>query len=376
MSAPPRPASSAPGTVVVGGGIAGAAVALALRTRGAEVTVVERALPGRATAASAGMLTPLYEAAAASPLVRLGLRGLERWPAFAERLERLTGSSVHLRRDGLLVACFDAAEEEGSASAAGRLREAGLEGELLDAAAARRLEPTLGRARAWLWLRSQGQVDAQALATLLPRALEAAGARLGAGGEASGLRLEGGAVRGLDLSGGERLEAARVVLAAGAWSGTLAGLPRALPVRPVRGQMIRYEPGPGGLRRLVADHAGRYVVPRPDGSALAGSTMEDAGFEPETTPEGLSRVRAAASRLVPGLDGRPEAGSWAGLRPMAPDEMPILGADPEVEGLLYATAYGRNGILIAPAAGEAVAALALDADPPVDLEPFRPDRFR
>lgn len=366
------PASRA---VVVGGGIAGAAVALALRDRGAEATVVERALPGRATAASAGMLTPLYEAAEATPLVRLGLRGRERWPAFAGRLERLTRGSVRLRRDGLLVACLDGSQEERSAGAAAALREAGLAAELLDERSARRLEPLVGPARAWLWLPEEGQVDAQALAALLPEALRAAGVRLCRGLGATRLRIDGGAVRGVELAGGPRLDAERVVLAAGAWSGQLGGLPRPLPVRPVRGQMIRFDPGGPLLRRLVADQAGRYVVPRDDGSALAGSTMEEAGFDPGTTEEGLAGVRTAARRLVPALADRPEVDSWAGLRPMAPDEAPILGADPEVRGLFYAAAYGRNGILIAPAAGEAVAALVLDADPGFDLAPFRIDRF-
>lgn len=360
---------------VVGGGIAGGAVALALRRWGARVAVVDRPRAGRATAASAGMLAPLYEAAGPSPLTRLGLRGLERWPAFAERLERLSGHPVPLRRDGLLVACFDPEEERESAEATSRLREAGLEAELVGPRAAGELEPAVGEARAWVWLPREAQVDAQAVAALLPGALRAAGAEPPTGTGADALRTRGGAVRGLTLAGGERLEADRVVLAAGAWSGSLHGLPRELPVRPVRGQMVRYAAAPSGLRRLVADHAGRYVVPRGDGSALAGSTMEEAGFGAETTAEGLDVVRKGARRLVPALEASREVAAWAGLRPMAPDGLPILGPDPEVEGLLYATAYGRNGILIAPAAGEAAAAAALGEPPEVDLGPFRPDRF-
>lgn len=359
----------------MGGGIAGAAVALALRARAAGVTVVERSRAGRATSASAGLLTPLYEATEPGPLVRLSLRGLDRWPAFAERVERLAGGRVDLRLDGLLVACLDAAEEEASAASARRLREAGLEAEMLDEPAARELEPAVGAAGAWLWLPSQGRVDAQALADLLPGALRAAGVSLRSGVEASGLRIEGARARGVTLADGERLDGDLVVLAAGAWSGRLDGLPRQLRVRPVRGQMIRYEIGVAGPRRPIADHAGRYVVPREDGTALAGSTMEEAGFASETTAAGLAAVRSAARRLVPDLSDRPELESWAGLRPAAPDGAPILGPDPEVEGLFYATAYARNGILIAPAAGEAVAAMALGEDPELDLASFGAERF-
>lgn len=365
---------AAPHTMVIGGGIAGAAVALALRQLAVPVTVVDRHRPGRATAASAGMLAPLYEAPEPDPLVRLGLRGLELWPSFARRLEHLAAAPASLRSGGLLVANFDAEEEERAMDAAGRLAAAGLEAENLDPDAARELEPTVGEARSWLWLPAESQVDAQQVAGLLTEALAAAGARLVAG-EVSSLQASERAVRGARLACGEVLSAERVVLAGGAWSGRLEGLPRALPVRPVRGQMLRYRPAPSELRRLVADHAGRYVVPRKDGSALAGSTMEEAGFDARTTEEGLDLVHAGARRLVPALRDTPQTDAWAGLRPITPDGWPILGPEPTLEGLFYATGYGRSGFLIAPAAGEAVAALVRGEAPKVDLGPFAVTRM-
>jgi glycine oxidase len=139
--------------------------------------------------------------------------------------------------------------------------------------------------------------------------------------------------------------------------------------------MLRYPPGAAGLERILANHGGRYLVPRDDGSILAGSTMEAAGFDASPSPAGERAVRLAAERLLPGLRGASPSGKWAGLRPDTPDEWPVLGPDPEVEGLFYATGYGRNGILLAPAGGRAVAELALLGETELDWEPFRVERF-
>lgn len=357
--------------------MAGCAVALALRERDADVTVVERRRPGAgATRASAGMLSPLYEAEGLTPSLRLGLAGLEAYPGFVATLEELGGGEVHLRRDGLLVAAFDEDEHEAALRAVRWQRDAGLASDVLDPGDARRLEPALGGdAISWLWFPTHGQVDAQRLADALEPSLLASGARLAAGLAVTAIRSRSGSVTGVELSDGSRLAAERVVLAAGAWSGTIGGLPRRLPIRPVRGQMIRVRPAPDGLRRLVADHRGCYVVPRDDGSALAGSTMEEAGFVREVTDEGLRRIRRATRRLTPAIHASAETDRWAGLRPFTPDGVPVIGLDPDLAGLAYVTAYGRNGILVAPPAAELVADALLSGASGPDLEPFAPDRF-
>lgn len=364
-----------PRTVVVGGGIAGCAVALGLRERGVPVTVVDRGRPGgEATRASAGMLAAQYEASGPDPGFRLAVRGRDLWPDFHARLGELAGRAVPLRRDGMLVANRGPEEDAAARAAAAWQREAGLQAELVGPAEAAELQPGVGEATSWLWLPGEAQVDSQALAGVLEPALRKAGAELRVGQAVETVRSRGAAVRGVRLSGGGTLPAERVVVAAGAWTGRLAGLPRGLPVRPVRGQMLRLR-APPGLRRILADHAGRYVVPRDDGTLLAGSTMEEAGFDPSVTPEGLDRIRRGARRLFPELAACEEIASWAGLRPVAPDGLPVLGADPELGGLLYATGYGRNGILLAPAAARLLARLALGEEPEADPTPFRPDRF-
>jgi glycine oxidase len=162
-----------------------------------------------------------------------------------------------------------------------------------------------------------------------------------------------------------------VVVAAGAWSPLVDGLPRALHVEPVRGQMLRLHGTP--LRHAVSG-PDAYVVPRGD-STLVGSTLERVGFDSTTTPSSLARLRAAAVALCPTLAEGGVVDAWAGLRPMTPDGLPLIGQDPEYPWLVYACGHGKNGILLAPLTGECVAALVAGSVPPVDLAPFSVSRF-
>lgn len=368
---------SPPGVLVVGGGIAGAATALAVREAGADVVLVERERPGaRATGASAGMLAPQYEREwTGHPLFPVARRSREAWPAFAERLEELADVDVGYRADGMLVPCWELHERRRAAAAARRHRAAGLRAEVLEPGEVRSLQPGAAPdAVAFLWLPDEAQVDSQRLARVLPSALEAAGVVI-VTAPVRALPARKGTVAGVELADGRRIEGDRVVLAAGAWSADLDGLPRPLPVRPVRGQMLRYPAGAAELRRLLANPGGRYLVPRSDGSLLAGSTMEAAGFDASTTEAGERAIRRAAERLLPALAGAGPSERWAGLRPGTPDELPVLGPDPELHGLIYATGFGRNGILLAPTAGRAAAAFALDREAEGDWSAFRPDRF-
>ncbi len=368
--------------LVIGAGVSGAAVALALLERDLPVLVVEarpadRAEPAEvATAASAGMLAPQYESSGDEALLRLALASRERHPAFLEKVERLADVELDLRPDGMLVGAFGEAERDELSRMAGRQRGLGLAAELIDPGAAVRLQPGLGEALVWLWLPDESRLDTQRLAAALPTALEAAGAELRYGARVERLVTGDGSVRGVTLEGGERLAADRVVLSAGAWSNGIEGLPRPVPVRPVRGQMLRYEPGVAPpLERLVARRDGSYLVPRPDGAVLAGSTMEEAGFEATVTAAGQAGIRAAAARLVPTVAAIEPSERWAGLRPVSKDGAPILGPDPELDGLHYATGYGRNGILLSPTAAEIVAARLAGETGGAEADPFSIGRF-
>lgn len=365
-----------PDLAVVGGGVAGSAVALAARELGAEVLLLDRGrVAGRATGASAGMLAAQYEAGGPGPAFRLGLRGRERQEAFLSRIEELSGHPISRRFEGMLVANRDEEEHARALDEVRWQREAGLRAEVLGREEAATIQPGLAPAiPSWLWHPEEGQVDTQALDAALAPALEAAGVRV-LRGEVRALHAHGDRVEGLELDAGDTVAASRVVIAAGAWSTALEGLPRPLPVRPWRGQILRFPSGDGAPVRPVADRKGRYLVPRRDGTVLAGSTMEDAGYEPVTTDEGLRAIRERTAELMPRATAEPPVERWAGLRPVARDGLPILGPDPDVEGLHYAAGYGRNGILLAPACGSMVAGLALGGGSGGDWEPFSVARF-
>jgi glycine oxidase len=363
--------------VVVGGGIAGFAAALALWERGAAVTIVETTRPGSgSTGASAGMVVAQYEAGEAGPKFQLSLESRSRYPEFAARLEELAGRSLHLRWDGMLVANLNAEEHAGALASGRWQRELGLEAEVLDPAEAERLQPGVSLdVPSYAWLPSEGQLDTQELGEIMEAAIGRTEIRLISGNGVAEILSKGGAVVGVEMEDGRTLEAERVILAAGAWSSKVAGLPRPLPVRPIRGQILRFHAGAIALQRLVASHAGRYLVPRHDGTVLAGSTMEDVGFDRSISEEGLHAIHASVSQLYPTLVEHRPIERWAGLRPISADSYPIIGPDPELEGLLYATGYGRDGITISPFVGSIVADLAVKGMAEYDWRPFGPERL-
>jgi glycine oxidase len=363
--------------VVVGGGIAGAAAALDLVDMGVAVNLVDAERPGAAaTGASAGMLAPQYESPGRTPLFDLLVAARDEFPAFARRIERLSGHPVPVRWDGMLVANLDAAEERAAEAAVGWQRDAGHAASVVTTDEARALQQGLGDAAgSWVWLPGEGQVDSQALALALPDALAATTARLIAGRRVTEVLSAGGRVRGVKLADGRSLGADAVIIAAGAWSGQIHGLPRPLPIRPVRGHLLRFPAGVAPLQRIVATHAGRYLVPRDDGTILAGSTMDEAGFDRSLSEREMEIVHGSAAELIPALAHALPVERWADLRPIPADGLPVLGPDPDLAGLHYATGYGRNGILLGPLAGRIVAQLVVTGTSERDWQAFSPARL-
>ncbi len=365
--------------VVVGGGLVGCSVARTLAAAGRTVAVVERGRPAsEASWAAAGMLSPLGEAPEAGPFLSLALESLERWPSFAAALEEETGVPLGFHLTGKLLLAFGEAEEEALRARRRWQAAAGFDVRWLEGPAVLDIEPCASsEAAAALHLPGEGQVDNRALGEALWRAAEAAGCRFLLGREAAAVTRDGGRVRGVRLSDGTALVADAVVIAAGAWSGALAGLPRPLPLRPVLGQMLALRP-PRPLLRGVLAAPGAYVVPRGSEAApriLVGATVEEVGFRRGTTPGALAGLFRSATRALPALADAPVVETWSGLRPGTPDDLPVLGPDPEVEGLHYATGHFRNGVLLSPVTAVRVASGVEGNADPGAFAPFRPDRF-
>ncbi len=379
--------SSVADVVVVGGGLVGCLTARALAQAGLAVRLIERRpeLGREASTAAAGMLSPQMEAAedllvevpgasAGRAMLELCLVARDGWPSFARELEAETGRDVHLRSDGTLVVALTPVEAGRLERVASEQKARGLRAELLDPAGARRLEPAVrpGIAAALL-LPDDHLVDPLPLMEATAVAVRATpGLEVTTGIEARALLTDAGRVTGIETDVGP-LPAPRVVLAAGAWSGRLAGLPRALPVRPVKGQMAAVLPDRPLIRRVVGGR-GAYCVPRDDGRIVIGATVEERGYDDRVSRVEVDALIAAAGDVVDGLAEAPVVERWTGLRPGTPDSLPILGPDPELEGLLYATGHYRNGILLGPLTAACLTALAAGRPAAVDLTPFAPDR--
>lgn len=363
---------------VVGGGVIGLAVAEALARRDHRVILAERGrVAEEATWAAGGMLAPLGEARHPGPFLALALESLSLYPEFVARAEAAWGAPVGFRRCGKLLVAFDHGDAQRLRARWRWQHQEGHDVRLLAPDEAREVEPSISFAvESALHLRADAQVDNRRLGTALVALARGAGVEIREGAPVRGLTARGGRVTGLELASGEHLDADRVVLAAGAWSGGLEGLPRPIPVRPVRGQMLALaveDPLPAGL----VGAPGAYLVPR-EGVAgplvVVGASEEDVGFQRGTDAATLGALRTAAVRALPALAAAPVVERWCGFRPGTPDNLPVLGRDPDLPGLVYATGHFRNGILLAPVTADRIARLVTD-DEAAGLEAFRPDRF-
>jgi glycine oxidase len=369
---------------IVGGGIVGLACAWRARRRGLSVTLLERDAIGRAASyVAAGMLAPVSEVefgTAGRRVLELGLRSAAIWPAFAAELEEAAGMEVGLLRTGTLVLARDEDEARELERRLAFRRSLGLRAQRLRASEAREREPGLApTVRLAIEAPDDHSVDPRLALAALRRACEIAGVAIREHTDVESVELDepGERVTGLILGGGARMSAERVVLAAGAWSAHIGGLPAGarVPVRPVKGQILRLRDpsGPGLLSRVVRFEGG-YLVPRADGSYVLGATVEERGFELSPTAGGVYELLRYASELVPGIDELRVEELSVGLRPGTPDNAPMIGHG-ALERLLWATGHHRNGILLAPLTAELLAG-QLAGEPAGPLaEACRPDRF-
>jgi glycine oxidase len=251
-------------------------------------------------------------------------------------------------------------------------RSLGLEIELMRPSEARSLEPALApRVRLAALSPIEQSVDPVWLIDALAEAARRAGAVLREGVTVAGLAESSGRVRGVRLADGEVWSGGSVVVAAGAWSGRLG----TLPVRPVKGQIMRLSDpaGPGLVSRPVRFEDG-YLVPRGDGRYVLGATVEERGFDATVTSGAIYELLRDAAEVVPGVLELELEDVRAGLRPGMPDNIPAIGPAP-TPGLLWATGHFRNGILLTPLTAElVVGALAGESEPPL-AELCSPRRF-
>jgi len=345
--------------IIIGGGIIGLSLALALKKRSASVLVVERGEPGReASHAAGGMLVdcqletpPAFEA--------LATASAQLYPEFAHELEVESGMKVDLRDNGTILFLSDDHKNQP------RLKAAAVDPVFL-----RDREPALDTTEEVCYLEERS-IDPRALTAAALKTAKIRAVDFSSGDPVTSIATAGGQVTGV-TTGKTSFAALRVVNCAGAWSGQIA--PHTIPTRPVKGQMLCLVMPRRDLLKHVIRSPEVYLIPRSDGRLLVGATVEEAGFDKRTDPATIQGLHQAALKLVPKLRDARILEDWAGLRPGTPDRLPILGAT-ETRGYYVATGHFRDGILLAPITAEIMSKVVADADPQCDLTPFSPSRF-
>ncbi|SDS67540.1 glycine oxidase [Halopseudomonas litoralis] len=354
--------------VIVGGGVIGCLSALNLLDAGARVTLIERRQIGReASWAGGGIVSPLYPWRYSQAVSALSDFSQNFYPGLGRRLAERTGIDPQVTPCGLLWLDSD---EQADALAWAERQDKPLRS--VEADFIYQQVPVLAEGYdSALWQADLANVrNPRLMAALRDYLTTIPECRVLEETPDARLLVEHGRVTGVDCAG-DILRADAVVLAAGAWSGDcLATLGLALPVEPVKGQMLLYKADPNWLQSMVL-HAGRYAIPRCDGHILIGSTLEHEGFDKTTTEVALSSLRASAVQLLPALAEQEPVMQWAGLRPGSPEGVPYIGQVPDYPGLWLNTGHYRNGLVLAPASCRLLADLMLGRRPIVDPAPYR-----
>jgi glycine oxidase len=367
--------------IVVGAGVIGLSCAWRCAQAGMDVLVLDREAPGAgASGVAAGMLAPVTEATfGEQALLELNLEARSGWTAFAAELEELAALPTGYRESGALVVAADRDDAEELRRLHALQVELGLDAEWLGPRAARRLEPGLSPGIAGaIHARQDAHATPIAVVRALAVAVAEAGGELRTGVAVAGVETAGGRVAGVVAGSGESLAATTVVIAAGAWSSEqpLAAELAAPPVRPVKGQLLELRVRSG--RRAPVGQVLRsprcYLVARASGEAILGATQEEQGFDTAITADGVLRLLEAAYEIVPDVGELELVRARAGLRPGTPDNLPAVGVG-AVDGLVWATGHHRNGVLLAPTTGRAVANLIETGERPASFAALDPGRF-
>jgi glycine oxidase len=369
---------TAPDTVVVGGGVIGASIAWRAAQRGLAIAMVDPH-PGRgASWAAAGMLAPVTEVHyGEEDLLALNLESSASYRQFVAELSEASGRDPGYAECGTLTVARDADDNAALESLFEFQRGLGLEVERLRGRECRRLEPALAPStRGGILVSGDHQIDNRALVDALLIAAERSGVHV-VRRRVTGVELEKERVAGVRLADGERIGCSSVVLAPGATTAPVEGLPPGVapPVRPVKGQLVHLR-GPAETRLATRNVRGldAYIVTRSDGRVVIGATVEERGFDERVTAGGVHDLLRAGFELLPGVTELELVETSVGLRPGTPDNAPILGKT-EVEGLVIATGHYRNGVLLTPITSAAITELLVTGEAPKLIEPFSPRRF-
>ncbi len=365
--------------VVVGGGMIGLSVAHQAASRGLKVLLLERDEPGRgAGRAAAGMLAPVSEAEAGDQaLMDLALESCRLYPDFVARVEKDAGIRCGYRAEGTMLVALNRDHAGELERLAAFHRRLGLQAEVLTGREVLAREPAVTpRAVGGLFAPGDRQVDPRRLQEALIAAIVHRGGAIVTNARLAGVETAASKVAAVSYTSQGRphsAETSAVVLAAGAW---MPGLPiqaaRALPIRPIKGEIIRLRGKP------IIDHVVRtpdvYLVPREDGEIVVGATAEDVGFDGRPTAGAAFELLREAFRVLPGIAELELAEQTVGFRPALRDALPAIGPVAP-QGLFVAGGHYRHGVMLAAATARLLVDCLTTGEVPALLSPFDPARF-
>ena len=351
--------------LIIGGGISGLLTARELRLAGCEVTVVDRRMPGQESSwAGGGILLPIYPWRQPAPISDLVLPSIHQYPQLQAELLAATGIDPEWRPCGMWISRNPDLEQ-----ALNWCQQRGVRYQTERPADI--LPTTLCAAPDQpLWLPEIAQIRNPRLLKSLLAYLRHLGVRFIEHAQIGAIEIEANRITALNVSG-QRCQFHSLVVTAGAWTPELLGklLPdfaHQVQVRPVKGQMLLFAAQPQTLSCMVLD-GDRYLIPRADGKILAGSTVEDVGFDKTTTADARDSLYEFAVKLLPELKNCTVEQHWAGLRPGSPDGVPTIGLHPQLRNLAINVGHFRNGLVMGPASARLLADLLLQR--PVSVTP-------
>ena len=321
--------------IIVGGGVVGCLTAMMLTKQGIKVTLVDRGILGaEASWAGGGILFPLLPWNYNEAVNQLALTGAALYPALSQELIAATGIDPEYTVSGMRVLPnFDKVVAQRWCEVNGISSE--FQG-------------------GTLWLPQIAQVRNPRLIKALRRWLEIYGVALKEDTEIVRLITQADHISALQTKSGEKLQADQYVVTAGAWSKQLLGAYKLdIELKPMRGQMLLYRLPVGTLQQILYCED-FYLIPRRDGHILAGSTVEDVGFDKSTTPQTADDLHQKAVKLLPALANEIPVNHWSGLRPGSPNNIPLIARHPALQNLWLNTGHFRYGVTMAPASANAL----------------------
>lgn len=362
--------------IVIGGGVNGGAIAFNLSKRGMKVLLLEKdRLVGKASGAAAGMLAAQAEFNGAGPLFQLARTSRAMFGDVADELKMISGIDIELVNQGMLRVALTDKELQEFHLITKIHQQNGESAQLLTSEESRRQEPALSEEISGaMYFEKDGQVASPKLALGFIKSAAALGCTIKEYTEIHSFLAENGKIKGVATSAGDFMSD-NVAVAGGAWSEKLlkqTGLQ--LSTYPVKGECFSVRTDSPLVNHTIFSH-GCYLVPKKDRRIVVGATVIPDTFNQQVTVKGISSLMEKAIKLVPSIADAEWEGAWTGIRPQTADGLPYLGEHPEYQGLFIATGHFRNGILLSPITGEAVADLIERKAPSVDLSPFRVDRI-